>query len=90
MKSIIQKNKECYICGTTLNLHNHHIFPGRAYRKNSDKEGLTVYLCMYHHNYVHYNFEAMLQLQKIAQKEFEKSHTREEFIKLFTKSVLED
>lgn len=90
MKSIIQKNKECYLCGTTCNLQNHHIFPGRGYRKNSDKNGLTVYLCLEHHMYVHNNYNALKEIQKIAQKEFEKTHTREEFIKLFTKSVLED
>lgn len=90
MKSIIQDEKECYICGTNLNLHNHHIFPGNGYRKNSDKEGLTVYLCQYHHEYVHHDFNAMLELQKIAQREFEKNKTREEFIRLFTKSVLDD
>lgn len=90
MKSIVQDNKECYICGTTINLHNHHIFPGRGFRKNSDKEGLTVYLCAVHHQYVHQDFKAMKELQKIGQREFEKNKTREEFIRLFTKNVLED
>lgn len=89
MKSIVQKNKECYICGTKINLHNHHIFPGRGFRKNSDNEELTVYLCAVHHQYVHKDFKAMKELQKIGQREFEKRKTRKEFIKLFNKSVLD-
>lgn len=53
------------------------------------KEGLTVYLCAYHNEYVHHDFKAMLEIQKIAQREFEKNKTREEFIRLFTKNILE-
>lgn len=90
MKSIIQEDKECYICGTNLGLHNHHIFPGRGFRKNSDKEGLTVYLCAVHHQYVHADRKAMLQLQKIGQRAFEKKKSREKFIELFGKSFMED
>ena len=33
VKSLLQRNKACYICGTTLNLHYHHIFFGTANRK---------------------------------------------------------
>lgn len=88
MKSIIQEDKECYICGTNLGLHNHHIFPGYGYRKNSDDERLTVYLCTVHHMYVHNDSKAMLQLQQVAQKEFEKKNSRKKFIELFGKSFL--
>ena len=88
MDSIIQKNKECYICGNTHGLHLHHIFPGYGYRKNSDDEGLTVYLCVQHHMYVHQDSKAMLQLQQVAQKEFEKKNSRKKFIELFGKSFL--
>lgn len=90
MKSIIQEDKECYICGTNLGLHNHHIFPGYAYRKNSDMNGLTVWLCPIHHNYVHNNYRALLEFQRIAQVEFEKTHTREEFVNLFNKNILDE
>lgn len=48
MKSIIQNKKECYVCGRTTNLHNHHVIFGKN-RKNADKDGLTVYLCYDHH-----------------------------------------
>ena len=48
MKSIIVNEKKCYVCGTTLNLHLHHVMFGRN-RKKADEDGLTVYLCYYHH-----------------------------------------
>ena len=46
--SIIQKNKKCYVCGTTQNIHLHHVIFGKN-RNNSDKDGLMVYLCYEHH-----------------------------------------
>lgn len=48
MKSIISYKKECYVCGTTNNLHLHHVMFGRN-RKKADEDGLTVYLCREHH-----------------------------------------
>lgn len=91
MKSIIQKERECFFCKTTNNLHLHHIFFGPN-RNISDKNGLTVYLCAYHHNIsnesVHMNRELDLNLKKYAQLRYEKKHTREEFIKLIGKSYL--
>lgn len=49
VKSLLQRNEACYICGTTLNLHLHHIFYGTANRKLSDADGCVVYLCQRHH-----------------------------------------
>lgn len=48
MKSILQSNKQCYVCNTTNNLHLHHIIFGKN-RKKADEDGLTVYLCREHH-----------------------------------------
>jgi hypothetical protein len=91
MKSIIQKEKECYFCKTTENLHLHHIFFG-ANRAISDKNGFTVYLCAYHHNMsnesVHMNRELDLLLKKYTQMRYERKHTRDEFIKLIGKSYI--
>lgn len=42
-KSILQDEKECYITGSTSNLHLHHIYPG-ANRKISDREGFFIWL----------------------------------------------
>jgi len=90
-KSIISNERECFICGTTQNLHVHHIFFGVSNRKLSDKHGMWVYLCLEHHTGntgVHRNRLADLNLKMRAQAEFEKDHTREEFRQIFGKSYL--
>ena len=40
MNSVLQSEKECFVCGTNLNLHSHHIFFGTANRKLSEKYGM--------------------------------------------------
>lgn len=73
-RSIIQTDKECYVCGTTYNLHEHHIFFGTANRKQSEKYGMKVWLCQYHHTGqagVHFNKDLDTQLKKLAQIKFE-------------------
>lgn len=92
MKSVMQFDKRCFLCGTTLNLHDHHIFFGTANRKKSERFGLKVYLCMEHHtgsSGVHFNEDLDDGLKKLAQKKFEELYgSRETFIKEFGKSVL--
>lgn len=92
MKSIVQKNKECFICKTTYDLHEHHIFFGRANRKLSEKYGMKVWLCGRHHNLsnegVHFHRELDLYIKSIGQKMFEETHTRQEFRDIFGKSYL--
>lgn len=54
-KSIIQAEKECYICRrwyavkTTSGLEEHHILNGPL-RSFSERHGLKVWLCHQHHN----------------------------------------
>ena len=93
-KSIIQNNKECYICESTNTLHEHHIFFGKN-RKLAEKYGLKVYLCWEHHEgtYGVHGREGHaldLKLKKIAQTLFMKvySATKEEFISKFGKSYI--
>lgn len=56
--SILQDKKQCYVCGTTLNIHTHEVFFGKN-RKKSIEDGCCVYLCGKHHNQsndgVHFN-----------------------------------
>ena len=91
MKSIIQSRKECYVCGTPFNIHEHHVY-GSANRKNSEKYGLKIYLCAYHHNMsdegIHFNKDLDLAVKENAQRIFEKTHTREEFMSIFGKNFL--
>ena len=91
MQSIISPIKCCYVCQTTQNLHLHQIFAG-GNRRLSEKYGLTVYLCGYHHNLsengVHFNKELDTELKQVAQRQFERKYNREYFIKLFMKNYL--
>ena len=92
-KSVIQSEKECYVCGTTYNLHDHHIIYGYANRKLSEKYGLKVWLCAEHHNMgnqgVHFNKELDTHLKEKAQEYFESNYgTREEFMEIFGRSYL--
>ena len=92
MKSIISNEQKCYVCGTTLNLHRHHIIHGYAFRKVSEKYGLWVYLCAYHHNMsnegVHFNRELDLHLKQLAQRKFEEVYPEKEFIKELGRNYL--
>jgi hypothetical protein len=94
MKSIIQRDMEsCFICGTKQDLHLHHVIFGTANRKNSDKYGLTVWLCVHHHTgakrSVHQDYAMNLEVKRYAQKYFEENiGTREEFIKIFGKNYI--
>ena len=75
-KSIIQNEKECLVCRTTIGLHKHHVF-GASNRKWSEKFGLTVYLCGFHHTGntgVHFNRVLDQKLKKFAQERYEEVH----------------
>ena len=71
-KSIIQKDKECFVCMKKNNLHLHHIMFGKN-RKKADEDKLTVYLCWQHHegtNGVHgkNGHELDMKLKHIAEQ----------------------
>lgn len=93
MKSILQTSKECYETHRTDNLHKHHIFEGNPNRKLSEKYGLWVWLTGDYHNQsnlgVHCgNHDLDVKLKQDAQREFEKTHTRAEFMKIFGRNYL--
>ncbi len=92
MKSIIQKDKECFICRSRSQLQEHHVFFGNPGRKHSEKYGMKVWLCMDHHtgdNGVHFNRDMDLYVKRCCQRVFEeKKGSRAEFRKIFGKSYL--
>ena len=93
MKSIIQENKECYVCKNTIGLHSHHILYGTANRRMSELYGLKVWLCPKHHNMsdegVHFNRELDLQLKKLAQEYYEANYgDRVDFRETFGRNYL--
>ena len=89
--SRLQTKVECFKTGSTLDLQIHHCIPGTHQRKKADEDGLWVYLNANIHNYIHRTAEGkelLHDLQKLAQTEYEKDHTREQFIKRYGKSYL--
>ena len=92
-QSIISNEPECLVCGTTLNLHRHHIFPGNGRRQLSEKYGCWCYLCARHHNMsnagVHFNKELDMKLRRQCQKAWETRYgSTEAFMRLFGRSYL--
>lgn len=102
MKSIMQqKDGTCYLCGKLLGdfavhryTEEHHIFGGTANRKLSERYGLKVYLCVRYHREgpgaVHSNRESTELLKADAQRKFEETHTRKEFMEIFGRNWLEE
>lgn len=100
-KSILKTQKgTCYLC-VRLNgdyshkyTEGHHILFGSGQRDNSEKEGLKVDLCLEHHRIgkmaIHNNKAMRDSLCEIAQEEYEKTHSREEWRKFSKKNYLED
>ena len=90
-KSIIQTEKKCFITGSTINLHCHHVFGG-ANRKHSEKYGLKIWLRADWHNManygVHFNKPLDLEIKQLAQRKFEEKYSHEEFMKIFRKNYL--
>lgn len=90
MKSILQNQKECFVCKTTSNIHDHHIYFGKNHSQ-SEKHGLKCFLCLEHHvgTYgVHgkHGHELDMKLKKVCQKKFEETHSHEEFMKIIGRS----
>lgn len=93
MKTVLQNEKECFVCGTTFNLHDHHCIYGTSNRNKSEQYGLKVWLCAHHHNMsnegVHFNKALDMKLKTMAQEYYESHYgTREEFIREFGRSYL--
>ena len=91
-KSILSNERKCWVCGSTINLHKHHIFFGIANRKLSEKYGCWVYLCAYHHNFsnrgVHSDKELDLKLKRECQKKWEDVYGGQNFIEVFGRNYL--
>lgn len=91
MKSIIQTDKQCFLCGRECFLEKHHIFAGTANRRISEREGLWVWLCHDCHTGKHgaqYEQENNLYLKQTAQMAYEQTHTRSEWMGLIRKNYI--
>lgn len=88
MKSIIQIERQCFVCGSPY-VEEHHVIHGVANRKLSEKYGLKVWLCPLHHRDskygVHFDKEFDEELKKFAQTKFEETYDMD-FREVFGKS----
>lgn len=82
-KSLIKSGKCDYCHKEFKHLDPHEIYGG-SNRVRSIKNGFVKRLCRKCHS----NEDVIQQLKIDTQKEFEKTHTREEFIKIIGKSYL--
>lgn len=96
-----QKDGTCYLCIRLYEnysiygiVHEHHVYPGNPNRQISEEHGFKVYLCFRHHEYsktaVHDNYEYMRLIQQDCQREYEKNHTRQQFMELIGRNYLEE
>lgn len=94
-KSLMQTEKECWVCGTTYGLARHHIYPGIGRRTVSEREGCWCWLCGPHHNLsnegVHFNPTLDFELKRECEKRWIKANnaTVYDFTHLFWKNYLE-
>ena len=90
-RSILQNEKVCYLCGKQYALERHHIWAGVANRRISEREGLWVWLCHDCHTGTEgaqYEKDKNLYLKQVAQAEYEKNHTHDEWMRLIRKNYL--
>lgn len=90
MESVIQNERECYVCGKEYPLHVHHCLSGTSNRKLADEDGLTICLCPFHHEQAHRDPYANDMYKRLGQIYYEKTHTRKEFIERYGKSFITD
>lgn len=90
-KSILNNLDKCYFCGRPRQAI-HEVYFGKN-RQISIQNDFCVGLCHEHHNMsnnsVHFNIEMDMLLKRLYQEEYEKTHTREEFVRLIGKSYLD-
>lgn len=101
MKSIMHDKREgtCYLCKLLYGddshklTQEHHAIFGRGKRKLSERYGLKVYLCIYHHTEgkeaVHKNKKNALLVKQEAQKAFIEHFPELDFTGIFGKNYMD-
>ncbi|WP_337495808.1 hypothetical protein [[Ruminococcus] lactaris] len=100
--SILQADRtgECYLCEKFgiirywTYLEEHHIFDGNPGRRISEENGFKVKLCAGHHRIsekaVHKDIVMMRILQQDAQRAYERTHTREQWMELMGRNYIDN
>ena len=89
MKSIVQSEKKCFLCGCQVDLECHHLWHG-SNRKRADQDGLTVWLCVHCHRNLHDKGINDRELMEVGERAWlrETGGTIEDFIRRYGKNVL--
>lgn len=90
-KSIMPtKDGRCYVCNNETETVRHEILYGIGNRVFSKIHGTWVNVCPRCHNEIHNNPNTGvdMHLKRDAQWNFERSHSREEFVKIFGRNYL--
>lgn len=90
-ESLLCPVKECYVTGSRINLHKHHVFGGPL-RKKSEKWGCWVWLRADYHNMsehgVHFDRQLDLRIKRDCQAAFEALYGHETYMREFGKNHL--
>lgn len=78
---------KCAICGLKNDVQLNEVYEG-AKRGVSMKHGFVIPLCDRHHKQFHNDRSFAIPYKQLYQREFEKTHTHEEFMKLIHHNYL--
>ena len=79
---------KCAKCSSKIKIEQNEVFEG-AKRSISIKYGFVIPLCKTCHTRFHNDREFALSIKKHFQKEYEKEHTRDEFINIIHRNYLD-
>lgn len=84
---IYQDLKKCCICGSKTGVELNEIYEG-AYRQTSIRLGMVAPFCHKHHQRFHNDRAFNLKYKSMFQREYEKTHTHNEFINVFKQDYI--
>ena len=87
---LVDDMEHCVVCGSDK-VQIHHVLMGTACRKLADEDGYIIPLCLNHHtgqDGIHKHRDFSLRWKMVAQRHFEQTHSRQEFIERYGKSYL--
>ena len=94
MKSILQEDKKCFVTEDTEGLHKHHCLNGPN-RRLAEEDGLWIWLRWDQHienspyKTPHNDADTDLFYKRLAQRKYEETHTREEWMRRYGRNYLE-
>ena len=78
---------KCCVCGSTNGIEINEIYEG-SYRQLSIDHGMVAPMCHIHHKIFHKDRLMSLYYKAFFQKEFEKTHSQTEFLRIFKKNYI--